>query len=249
MSPQQVERIKGYNDVYWGREPLNYPALQNLSGNTLESYDGPSKVEIDPTLVEHALYALSCYSRTFQGVGSNETSNEKLEILTQGDALVEQASQNFRRGVQYFYEALAFGVFHKSDRAMAYLSAAPTIFNHGIIQLEQGPFRTWETPHNHVPAECIASELTNFARSFAQLLSAPAIKPARLAAWIEHDLNGRIHPYSDGCGRISRGLSTAYLALYDIARPVFASREEYIAGFASEFDIWAELFEARIPKN
>ena len=248
MTADRVEREKTFSDVFWGCEYLNFPALQRQHEPLdLDRAGLPESIAIDAAMVEHALYALRCYSRTFRGVGSNETSDQKLEILTQGSELADQASQNFRRGVQYFYDALATGVFHKPDRACVVLSAAPTIFNHAIVQLDQGPFRTWETPHKHVPPECIASELASFANLLAQLLHNPAIRPIALAAWIEHDLNGRIHPYSDGCGRISRGLSTALLALHNIKRPVFHSRDEYIEGFAAPFDTWLALFESRIP--
>lgn len=250
MNNLGAERKKGYQDIFWGRDVLIFPALRHLScQDDVDNPIVPQTIPMNSKFIDHAICSFKCSSRTFQGIGSNETSQQKLEILSQGPELVDQACQNFRRGVQYFYDSLAFGVFHKSDRGVSILSAAPTIFNYGIIQLEQGPFRTWETPYGHVPPECITAELAAFSRVFTQLLMNPSVPPIPVAAWIEHDLNGRIHPYSDGCGRISRGLSTALLALHEIPRPVFRSRDEQIDAFRQPFEVWLSLYASRIPES
>jgi hypothetical protein len=249
----QLERQKTSLEVLWGQELLVFPGItkEQRDAHELaqENNTAPTIVSLDPKLLSHAINALGRFSRTFQGIGSKEVSDLKLDMLLSGDALTSQVQENFKVGTNFLFQALAFGLFHKFDRGLVVLGGAQTLFNNNIVKPEQGPFRTWETPYGHVPVQAIIPELSAFCRLFAQVLHTPGLDPKMVGAWIEHDLNGRIHPYSDGCGRMSRGLSTAYLGLYDIPRPVFANRDEYIEKFKGSFEEWSTYFASSIPET
>lgn len=51
--------------------------------------------------------------------------------------------------------------------------------------------------------------------------------PVDTAAWAERELDGQIHPFGDGCGRISKLVAAAVLMQYRRQMPILPTREIY----------------------
>jgi Fic family protein len=104
-----------------------------------------------------------------------------------------------------------------------------------------GRFRTWEisrstsagTPQSFCPASRVELEFHKFCQSIAER-SARSEKRVSLAIEVEWTLNaGWLHPFADGCGRISRLCSTLWLLRAGSRLPSFYSREDYYRNAAA----------------
>ena len=68
-----------------------------------------------------------------------------------------------------------------------------------------------------------------------------------LAAWVEWELNyGTLHPFYDGCGRISRAYAACWLMAADIPLPVHGSADDYAVAAMEGVGEFVEYYRSRI---
>jgi hypothetical protein len=134
--------------------------------------------------------------------------------------------------------------------------------NRGIIP--GAKFRTWKIaanqtsltggpaisgPEAKVPPQKIEEAVYDFAAMVLNRWPELNEDPVPLAAWAEWQLNGgTLHPFYDGCGRISRSFAATLLVTADSLLPLFDNSANYFTagnrGLASFIGYYAEQFEA-----
>lgn len=178
--------------------------------------------------IEHALTVLENISRTFRGESNTDTSRDKEKLLVEGQVLVSQSRENFRKGVAMLFaldeNALAFP--HSVKQLIGVLGLR---LNEGLMPKTRGFWRTWDTPFKEQAAPGDVKEMLdkNFYGAFLEKFHNREQDPVEFAVWVERTLNRSYHPYSDGCGRITRALSTWILGRAGLLLPAFTSRDEY----------------------
>ncbi len=79
-----------------------------------------------------------------------------------------------------------------------------------------------------IPPVEVEAGLERFAETVAQGVGGLRVDPVPLAAWAEWELNGGpLHPFYDGCGRISRSFGALLLVRGSCLLPLYGDREAY----------------------
>lgn len=89
-------------------------------------------------------------------------------------------------------------------------------------------FRKHEVPYgDKVPPDAAAMRMDAFYEQLAFSLERMECDFIELAAWVEREIDRTIHPFEDGCSRVSK-LTSAFVLLFGGAEiPVYPSREVY----------------------
>lgn len=192
--------------------------------------------------------------RSRKGESDTSTSKEKLPLLLIGDALKRRVMENEERVYQYIFETGVRFSPSKGNDVEKLLFSIADMTNEGL--LPAGRFRTWPIrahqpsvygdqpvsgPEDKVPSQDLKTAITSFCETVWQRWSELDSNPVPLAAWAEWELNGgTLHPFYDGCGRISRSFGAMLLIrgsvlppLYDEDRPYFNHGNQGIDVFVS----------------
>lgn len=178
--------------------------------------------------IEHALKVMESVSRTFSGESNTDTSKEKEKLLVEGEDLVAQVSENFKRGVAMLF-LLDGSALITPQSVKQLIGVLGLKLNEELMPKTRGFWRTWVTPFKEQAAPGEVKEMLNknFYGAFLEKFHNPEQDPVEFAVWVERTLNRTYHPYSDGCGRITCALSTWILGRAGLLLPTFTSREEY----------------------
>lgn len=191
-------------------------------------------------------------SRSRQGKSDTGSSNGKEPLLLEGEALKEKVIQNEDTVHRYIYSAINKANPQSSEDVKQILFAIADMTNEGL--LPKGRFRTWEIHANQQSvtgeetvsgpeAKMDPGELPEAVTKFCSTISVRWNElyedPVPLAAWAEWQLNGGpLHPFYDGCGRISRAFAAFLLVagghllpLYDNSRSYFTHGNKGIETF------------------
>ena len=81
-----------------------------------------------------------------------------------------------------------------------------------------------------LPPEKLDAGIESFCQTIFDRWSELTIDPIPVAAWAEWELNGgSLHPFYDGCGRISRSFSAILLLRGGLPPPLHTTLAEYFA--------------------
>ncbi len=202
---------------------------------------------VDWRFVSRILHEISLrLSRTRKGISNTETSADKLPLRLIGDALRTKSAENEQMVHRSLFETRQDRAPRNGAEVQALLFQIADTTNEGL--LPAGRYRTWEVgSHEIVPPEGEAPTTAAQMKVTAQALPMAVASfcdtvylrwgelqsgdPVPLAAWAEWELNGgSLHPFYDGCGRISRSFGamlllrgSALLPLYDNTASYFES--------------------------
>jgi len=195
------------------------------------------------------------FARAIQGSNSiegiNVTRDDALAAVEGGEPL-EATEQNWAAVVGY-RSAMTFVMALADDPHFAYSTDTIRSLHFMMIQhdtLQKNPGR-WRPGHVYVrnsesgeivyeapDADRVPALMSELVDSLNNESSAPAIVRAALA----HLNLVLIHPFSDGNGRMARGLQTLVLAREGILAPQFSSIEEYLGrNTQSYYDVLAAV--------
>ncbi|MFC1634704.1 hypothetical protein ACFL5Z_07660 [Planctomycetota bacterium] len=193
-------------------------------------------------------------SRTRQGKSDTGSGWKKEPLLLSGEPLKEKVIHNEEVVYQSVYRAHSEAIPKSGDGVKQILFTIADMTNEGL--LSKGRFRTWEIhanqkslsggeavcgPEAKVSPEELPQAVADFCSEVSRRWDELGRDPVPLAAWAERQLNGGpLHPFYDGCGRISRALA-AYLLiagghllpLYDDSQSYFAHCNEGIETFTA----------------
>src|SRR5258708_3652685 len=198
-------------------------------------------------------------SRTHHGTSDTGTSALKRPLLLAGQELQERARANERSAHQFLFDSRKTEVRCAED-VSSLLFRIADLTNEGL--LPEGRFRTWSIEANQrsldgqrvvggIAAKTPPAEIPGAIERFCSELSSRwdelAKDPVPLAAWAEWELNGgKLHPFYDGCGRISRSFAAGLLVRGSEMLPLFDTPAAYFkAGDAGTFvEYYRERIEA-----
>ncbi|HVY68623.1 MAG TPA: hypothetical protein VHH73_01775, partial [Verrucomicrobiae bacterium] len=199
-------------------------------------------------------------SRTRHGVSDTSTSAKKLPLLLTGEALKERAAQNEERACQFVFDARKGPDPQNPDEVKALLFGVADRMNEGL--LPAGRLRTWPIGEKTVrlgdgpeqmisPAKAPPEEVERAVEQFCAELwrrwGELAVDPVPLAAWAEWELNGgTLHPFYDGCGRISRAFGALLLLRGSLALPLHDSSVKYYRAGNHNVGSFAEYLRQQI---
>jgi hypothetical protein len=195
-------------------------------------------------------------SRTRSGVSDTSTSTTKRPLLLSGAQLAERVAANEERVHQFIYNSRKDPMPRDGADVLQLLWTLADLTNDGL--LPAGKLRTWPIPE--VPPESaganahagrtepvkvapqdIAAAMTSLGETLHRRWNELHNDVVPLAAWAEWELNGgSLHPFYDGCGRISRSFSALLFVragslppLYEDSATYFRQGNLGIEGFAA----------------
>ena len=202
-------------------------------------------------------------SRTHKGHSDTGSSDDKRPLLLSGPALRAQIERNAEE-VGKFVHAQGVSLHPRSAREVrSILFQVADLTNQGT--LPQGRFRTWPIAANQPPLtggptisgpdakvspDSIESELDDFCAGVWHRWPEISSDPVPLAAWAEWELNaGPLHPFYDGCGRISRYFAAALLVRGSCLIPLFENSTSYFFHANQGRDHFEVYFRSRIEDS
>lgn len=69
-------------------------------------------------------------------------------------------------------------------------------------------------------------------------------QPIDVAAWVDFELDESLHPFADGCGRISRSLAAYVLRRFQTPLPAIRDREEYYRNMRQGWDAFCPYYHS-----
>lgn len=219
------------------------------------SYLGHSKSKIkierqkySPRVFEDFLKVFSSNvestSRTSKGVSDTSVSENKNAPLVDGEKLEEIVSKNTEQIALYIWD-------HKNDAFSSVDDIKKLVIN--IIQIvnnrlsdDPTKFRSWNVEYGRkVPVSNLSEEMESFYRNLLlkiKEVDRGELKPFALARFIEIEIDGNIHPFADGCGRISKSLASFFLARYNSSLPRYKSRDDYYNAMNQGEDVFIDYY-------
>ncbi len=199
-------------------------------------------------------------SRTHGGESDTSASHEKLPLLLTGDALRRQSAENERRVCQLIMDWRTEPLLTDWAVIRQVLFVMADLTNTGL--LPAGRLRVWDVPYpvqpaeddgyqpapsRRIPADEMPQAVETFCRTIHARLHELAADPVALAAWAAWHINpGPLHPFYDGCGRVSRTFSAWLLARASRFPPLFEDWSTYFTHAAGGPAVFADYMRARI---
>lgn len=182
-------------------------------------------------------------SRSHGGVSDTSASGNKRPLLLAGETLRRQTVENERRVHQWIMDTRTARPPVDAAGVQALLFTAADLTNVGL--LPEGRLRNWNVkypldkveddgnlpaPNEPVPVEALPATIATFCQTIHDRWDELTDDPIPLAAWAEWHLNaGPLHPFYDGCGRISKLFAALLLARASWLLPLYQDRKTYFA--------------------
>lgn len=172
-------------------------------------------------------------SRTRKGHADTTASTTKSPLLLSGEQLAQKTALNTKALHRLLFELRERPAPNSVSEVQRSLRQIEDTVNEGL--LPGGRYREWELSYADDSAEFskkalakdVPQAMDRFTRElfvrWSQLPSAAVVT----AAWAEWMIQGPIHPYYDGCGRISRAVSAWILLWSGQTVPVYSSRQDW----------------------
>lgn len=182
-------------------------------------------------------------SRSAQGVLDSSVSNLKRIIPKKESSALVAENRNLVCHLIFANQKIA--VNQKTCEQVVTDIARQTLANFGVPLL-----REWDTPYSEssrVSNQDLPHEMEMFYGEITDLVNANlGVDPAENAAWAEYRLNAELHPFYDGCSRISR-----YVAAWILARswrlpPLFESRAQYWVEVGKGRSSFVRFYSSRV---
>jgi hypothetical protein len=168
-------------------------------------------------------------SRTRKGVSDTSTSAAKLPLRLAGDELRRRSEENERRTHRFLFESRDDAAPAGGAEVAKLLWAVADLTNDGL--LPAGKLRTWPIAGAtgvKVPPDDLPGALASFCDAVHRRWPELAADPVPLATWAEWELNGgSLHPFYDGCGRISRSFAALLLVQGRCLLPLYDDLTSY----------------------
>ncbi|MBI2439196.1 MAG: NUDIX domain-containing protein [Candidatus Moranbacteria bacterium] len=205
---------------------------------------------------EGLLRNIKCTSRTFDGELDVSASKDKHKILNTSiskNDLIKITKNNITKAFDFVYDNKNIPIL--SPQVLKdFIDQIARIVNQEIINDEKLIVRSGSNSHKYfyVDTKYVEKFYKSFVSQLYYKLSNPAVNPIDLAAWIEWNIDFCGHIFSDGCGRISKILSTWLLTRYNVTLPNYENGQD---GFATIRESYRKRFAIKsiinlqIPTN
>lgn len=184
-------------------------------------------------LIERLELSESRLSRTRTGKSDTRASKSKRPLLLSGEALALRSAANAQNLHRLLLELSKLSAPACVEQLAETLRRIEDTVNDGL--LPGGRYREWELSYadagadfsRKIPQVEVAQAMESFVQELFWRWSSLPVQAVEVAAWAEWTIQGPIHPYYDGCGRISRAISTWILLWSGQTVPVYTSREDW----------------------
>lgn len=179
-------------------------------------------------------------SRTRAGISDTSTSAGKRKLLLEGDRLKERSAANEEQMQRLIFEMRHVEAPKNAARVLDLVWQIADTVNAGLVRpdnrLRQWPSYAELPAVDGRPARRAArrapAELCEAMDQFAELIvfrwKELSADPVPLASWAAWELNGgTLHPFYDGCGRISRAFEAMLLLQGSSLLPLYEDRDTY----------------------
>lgn len=199
-------------------------------------------------------------SRTRKGISDTGTSRLKRPLLLAGDALRSKTQENEQRVYAFVAEAGDLPRPNSPADVREVLFRIADMTNEGLLPV--GRFRTWPIaanqkshldgsvisgPQMKVAPEDLEDAIDAFSLNVLNRWDELADDPVPLASWAEWELNGgSLHPFYDGCGRISRSFGALLLVRGGSLPPLYEDKRTYFEQGNRGAGAFAEYVRHRI---
>lgn len=164
-------------------------------------------------------------SRTRGGKADTSTSMQKHPLLLDGSALACRALENESKAIEAVVAHSPRILDAKVRDIEEILRELGRIVSDGL--LPAGLWRAWDIA-GKVPVEQLGAAISSFNRKLCERIHELKSDPIPLAAWAEWELNGgSLHPFYDGCGRVSRLFAGLLLLAGGSVPPLYEDSLEY----------------------
>ena len=179
-----------------------------------------------------ALENLRRTSRTANGVSDTSSSADKPKlVVAEGSALASATENLVRTTLEWLLDRELERPSAEQVRSLIVDLAERMIGE--VLAPGQSIFRTWETKFEmQTRLADLDAEFDRFCEELAaRLQDGDAVSTA---AWVERRIDAVVHPFADGCGKISKALSAWVLYRAGVPLPIWESRESYLSHLIAE---------------
>lgn len=196
---------------------------------------------------ERLYQAVAGLSRTAHGVTEEAYGGNKPALALKGDDLRSIVDGNLRRAISYVWN---YGPAIRQDpvHVQSFINAVATKVSHGLVP-DASLLRTWDTREKYLwqtPPEAVATEYRELCREIAKRIPLFVHHPIDQAAWVERELDWRIHPFSDGCGRTTKLVGAWVLLRGGLMPARFPSSKEYYKHIHHPEQEWVAFYQAHV---
>ena len=189
---------------------------------------------------EEVMSALFGTSRTLSGISDTSSSKHKPKLsVAEGETLAINVQENIVLACKMLW-GVRKREFSDAAGIRLFVDELVSTVNDGLLIDDQLLYRTWETKFLfQVKPHQIETEYIRFCEWLTQALD--TVDAVVVAAEIERELNWRIHPFADACGRVSKLLSAFVLLRKGFSPPKYKSQEEYYAAMNFWLNFYRDL--------
>jgi len=189
-------------------------------------------------------------SRTIGGVVDTATSKSKVGPKIAADEIAAVARRNDDRAISLAWAAQYRDPIPDGEALLVELLALNSCLAAGLVPVGK-VFREWEIKRpESVPVDQLALATERLCNVAARRLVDARNEPGmlvELASWVEFDLNaGGLHPFYDGCGRVSRLFAARLLATGGVLYPLWESRQKYFLEANLGLKNFSKYFNSRL---
>jgi len=228
-------RFINYRTNLEHRQPENQPAKEDIGEKEFK---------------DQFIKNIKAVSRTSLGISDTSISTEKEKIALKGEELAHRVDVNTENVAEYIWEVKK----HKIDSVetlKAALAAIVEITHKDINEKDPYDFRTWPVDYSKISPENIQPAMHAFYEQYFDKLRKVANKEMsayEAAIWAEYTVNRDIHPFQDGCNRISMSWGVLALAIAGEPQPKYESRGGYLKAINGGFEQFRNYYLEHVQK-
>lgn len=213
------------------------------------SHDEISKVEIHQNALEvryrdDFLANLSKTSRTVAGSIDTSVAEVKSSLLENNNSNTAHIVEANERKLFDFLWTNSSKHFDNPVTVLSFIDDIAKLVNDNLVTVPLA-WRRWDVKYGRgVKASELGKEMMDFARDFIDKYSELSDEEGfvRFAGWLELQIDRHLHPYIDGCGRISKALSAWLLMSRGLPLPDYVDRELYYASMNQGDEAFMDYF-------
>jgi hypothetical protein len=164
-------------------------------------------------------------SRTTNGIYDRSSSMSKPDMIIRAGELSCRAVGNLKEAYRDLFRARKVS-FASGAATRRYFDGLLEITQGGIFEIKSVTFRTWNTSYTKCDFSELPISMVRFYDEYRERVQGSGNEIENFS-WATRTFDTDLHPYGDGCGRLSRLHGSFFLVRAGYRLPMFKSRESY----------------------
>lgn len=194
---------------------------------------------------DRLLRSITALSRTAQGSNEEAYGGKKQAIsLDDPSRLPQIVENNLRTAIRCIWDCGR--EFHTNGAQLQFMNVVAGCVSKDLLPRADSLFRTWDTSDKYpwqISPRRIRAEMDDLAATIRHQIGTR--DTVKLAAEVEREIDWRIHPYADGCGRTAKLLGAWILLSKDLPPALFTDRKEYYFAMG-DWPRWHQYYRDRV---